>query len=96
VAKVEVSWDSQGESGSLSGLIEDRSASGIGIQVPKPLPLGTRILVKLHEQELSAIVRRCIRAEFGFLVGASFEMPEERFVPQSQQAAEDANPNPSV
>jgi hypothetical protein len=56
-------------------MIEDRSISGLGIEVSRAIPVGTSVRVRLGNEMISAVVRRCIKTGFGNFVGVSFEAP---------------------
>jgi len=57
----------------VPGMIEDKSISGLGIQVAKPIPVGTSVTVKFRNHQVAGIVRRCIKDGVGTLIGISFE-----------------------
>jgi hypothetical protein len=42
-----------------SGMIEDRSAIGLGIRVTKPIRVGCVIQIELGGRQYSGVVRRC-------------------------------------
>jgi hypothetical protein len=56
----------------VSGMIEDRSVSGLGIRVPRPLPLGMPIRVCFRDEMHAAVVRRCVKDQPGFFIGVAF------------------------
>jgi hypothetical protein len=59
----------------VSGMIEDKSNSGLGIEVPRPIPIGTSVRIRLGKEMISAVVRRCCKTDFGSFVGVSFDDP---------------------
>jgi hypothetical protein len=61
-----------GDDQTVSAMIEDRSVSGLGIRVSRPLPLGMPIRVCFRDEMHSAIVRRCVRDQPGFFIGVAF------------------------
>ena len=79
-ARVQVRVQSEnGGAATLSGMIEDRSKSGLGIRVRTPVPVGTEISVLQGSTVLRYEVRRCIRNGMEFLLGARAlpsELPE--------------------
>jgi hypothetical protein len=48
----------------VSGMIEDKSNSGLGIEVPRPIPIGTSVRIRLGKEMISAVVRRCCKTDF--------------------------------
>jgi hypothetical protein len=61
-----------GQEQTVSGMIEDRSVSGLGIRVPKPLPLRMPVRVCFRDEMHPAIVRRCVEDQPGFFIGVAF------------------------
>ena len=56
-------------------MIEDKSISGLGIEVSRAIPVGTSVRIRLGQEMISAVVRRCIKTGFGSFVGVSFAIP---------------------
>ncbi len=52
-----------------TAMIEDRSSSGVGVQISSPVELGTPARVIGINQEFTGVVMRCVPLESGFLVG---------------------------
>jgi len=70
---VEVSWrDGTGAEQTCTGFIKDYSRSGARIEIAQPLRVQTRLQVNVREQRLSASVKSCTRAPFGFTIGLEF------------------------
>jgi hypothetical protein len=88
IARTEVAWASDGGEIRIPGLIENKSAGGLGIQVSKAIAVGTPIKVKLRNQMVAAVVRRCQKLPIGFFIGVSFE--SEPFVASSDDTADSA------
>lgn len=57
----------------MAGMIEDKSISGLGIEVSRAIPVGTSVRIRLGNEMISAVVRRCIKTDFGSFVGVAFE-----------------------
>jgi len=72
MCRADLAWSCDGQSKKLSGMVEDRSKSGLGIQVPKSVPVGTQMTIQFNNEIHSAIVKRCIRSELGFFIGVAF------------------------
>jgi len=57
------------------------SQLGVGIKTDDPLPVGLKLLVAIHEPEVSlqgrAIVRHCTEVDGGYYVGLEFAYDEE-------------------
>jgi hypothetical protein len=88
MSRTEISWiDANGQM-TIPGMIEDRSVSGLGIQVAKRIPVGTSVKVNFRNQIVAAVVRRCVREGFGTLIGVSFEQDTGTNppVPSAQEA----------
>lgn len=91
IARTQIVWDSPNGEVSLAGMIEDKSISGLGIEVSRAIPVGTSVRVKLGNQMISAVVRRCFKTGFSNFVGVSFEAPAaptEAALPGPEYAAE--------
>jgi hypothetical protein len=52
-----------------SGLLEDRSLSGVGISVAYPVGIGTKIRIRGRQRELVGIVRHCRAKGTSYFVG---------------------------
>ena len=75
VARTQILWDGPNGEITVSGMIEDKSISGLGIEVPRPIPVGTSVRVRLGKEIISAVVRRCFKSGFGSFVGVSYDIP---------------------
>ncbi len=57
------------------------SLEGLAMRTRRPIPVGTRISIALHQPEMScyghALVRHCTQAPIGYLVGLEFCLPDE-------------------
>jgi hypothetical protein len=82
-ASVELQWqDVSGASQRTTGLVQDLSASGVRILVPRPIRVQTPVAVMVQGKELQAMVRYCIRTRIEFMVGIKFR-PEHQGVLRS-------------
>jgi hypothetical protein len=78
ISRAEVSWNNGNEEVRISGMIEDKSVSGLGIQVGKPIPVGTSITVRFGDRMAAGVVRRCVKLGVGVLIGMSFEADQRQ------------------
>lgn len=70
---VQVSWTDESERKQRRvANLEDISASGICIQMERPLPIGTEIAVQCGEGQLVGIVRYCFIRQLGYFLGIEF------------------------
>ncbi len=51
--------DREGFPVTQDGLLEDRSLSGVGISVPDPIAIGSKVKVRGRSRELAGTVRHC-------------------------------------
>jgi hypothetical protein len=58
-------------------MLEDRSRSGAGISVNKPIPVGAKVKIRGKRRELVGIVRYCRREEFNYFVGIHYDGAED-------------------
>jgi hypothetical protein len=75
VSEVQVSWrDATAERNLDSVRCHDFSAGGIGLELPEPIRIDTRVTVRVPSMDFKGIgsVRHCIRIESGYLVGIRF------------------------
>ena len=63
-----------GQEQTVSGMIEDRSASGLGIRVPKPLIPGMPVRVCFRDEMHPAVVKWCVKDQPGFFIGVVFPL----------------------
>jgi hypothetical protein len=76
MSRTEISWTDDNGQVTIPGMIEDKSASGLGIQTAKPIPVGTSVTVQFRNYHVAAVVRRCVKDGFSTLIGVSFEQEE--------------------
>jgi hypothetical protein len=62
--------------GHLLATMHNLSAEGMAMRTRRPIPVGTRVSIAVHQPLMScygnAIVRHCTPASIGYLVGAEF------------------------
>jgi hypothetical protein len=69
-AVAEVIWqDAAGTSFRAPATLEDTSLSGACIRVQRPFNVGSRVIIKWHREQFSAIARNCRNDGRGFLLG---------------------------
>lgn len=86
-ARAEVCWqDETGSRCTAEATIEDTSASGACLRMKRPVTVGSRVDVKWHRGEFTAVARNCRRDGRDFLLGVR----REKF------AQESAQPKPEV
>jgi len=69
-ARVQVCFQPEGsEPCTFAGMIEDRSKSGLGVRVRKPIPVGSKISVFHGSAILRCEVKRCVPSGMDFLLG---------------------------
>lgn len=73
-AVAEIAWeDDSGTSFRVPAILEDTSKSGACVRIKRSLPVGSKITVKWHREQFSAITRNC-RVDGGdFLLGVRRE-----------------------
>jgi hypothetical protein len=59
-----------------SGLLEDRSLSGVGFVVPDPIGVGTKVTVRGRVRELPGIVRYCRPKGAQYMVGVRLDQKD--------------------
>lgn len=73
-AMAEVAWeDANGTSLRAPATLEDTSLSGACIRVPRPFGIGSRVTVKWHREQFSAVARNCRKDGKDFLLGVRRE-----------------------
>jgi hypothetical protein len=73
-AVAEVIWqDSAGTSFRAPATIEDTSLSGACVRVQQPFTVGSKVVIKWHREQFSAIARNCRNDGRGFLLGVTRE-----------------------
>lgn len=69
-AVAEVIWqDAAGTSFRAPATLEDTSPSGACIRVQRPFTVGSKVIIKWHREQFSAIARNCRNDGHGFLLG---------------------------
>jgi hypothetical protein len=84
---VEVTWrDHAAKRHTVTGLLEDISASGACLQLDSAVPLGAEIRWTSGENQFAGRVRYCLYREIGYFVGVEFtcgmKWSERSFRPQ--------------
>lgn len=78
MCRITVAWQDQtGDAQSQSGMLEDRSRSGAGISVNKPIPVGARVKILGKRVDLSGTVRYCRKEQLKYLVGIQYDAPQD-------------------
>lgn len=70
---VEVIWEVAGRRCRRVANLEDISLSGICLHMEKPLPSGTRIVMRYGDGQLFGSVRYCVYREIGYFLGVQLE-----------------------
>jgi hypothetical protein len=87
-AAAEVSWqDATGTSFRAPATLEDTSLSGACIRVQRPFTIGSRIIVKWHREQFTAVARNCRSDGHGFLLGLRRERDNSKPAVQTPNAA---------
>jgi hypothetical protein len=73
MCRVAVNWEDQTGPKTQTGMLEDRSPSGAGISLRKPIPAGTKVKIQENNRELAGIVRYCRPEEFGYFLGVRLD-----------------------
>jgi len=78
MCRITVAWEEQdGGAKKQAGMLEDRSRSGAGISVNKPIPVGAQVKILGKRVDLSGTVRYCRREQLKYLVGIQYDRPED-------------------
>jgi len=78
-AVAEVSWEEQeGTPKRASATLEDTSPSGACIRLKTAITIGSRLTVKWHREQFSAVARNCRRDGREFLLGVRRDAPGTR------------------
>jgi hypothetical protein len=78
-AVAEVIWEDQGGTPNrASATLEDTSLSGACIRLKTPIQVGSRLTVKWHREQFSAVARNCRSDGREFLLGVRKETPANR------------------
>lgn len=70
---VEVLWEQGGRHHHRIANLEDISLSGICLHVEKPIPAGTRIIMRYGDGQLLGTIRYCVFREIGYFLGIQLE-----------------------
>ena len=78
ICRISALWfDEEGAINSLTGLLEDRSRFGVGISVPEPIAVGTRVRICGRVRELRGIVRHCRYKSGKYFVGVHLDAEDK-------------------
>jgi hypothetical protein len=70
MCRINVAWEDQTRGPqSQAGMLEDRSHSGAGISVNKPIPVGAKVKILGKRLDFSGTVRYCRREQLKYFVG---------------------------
>lgn len=72
-AVAEVSWEDGGEAHRSPATLEDTSLSGACLRVKRPFTVGSRVTIKWHREQFSAVARNCRSDGRDFLLGVKRE-----------------------
>ena len=87
-AVAEVCWeDPTGKPYVVSATLEDTSPSGACIRLKTPITVGSRITVKWHREQFSAVTRNCRSDGREFLLGVRREAERGEAVPPKLEVA---------
>jgi len=70
-AVAEVSWEDDGGIYRIRGTIEDTSRSGACVRVKRPFNVGSKVTIKWHREQFSAVARNCRSDGHDYLLGVS-------------------------
>lgn len=69
-ARVQISYSLNGTSPTtVSGVMEDRSKSGFGVRLAKPIPVGLEVDLTVGTNVFHCEIRRCAPTGMEFLIG---------------------------
>ena len=92
-AVAEILWqEADGTSSRAPATPEDTSISGACLRVKRQFPIGSRVTIKWHREQFSAIARNCRRDGREFLVGVRREATR----PKESQTNDPAAIKPSA
>jgi hypothetical protein len=78
MCRINILWeDETGAPQSQAGMLEDRSRSGAGISVRKPIPVGAKVKIVGKRLDFSGTVRYCRREQFKYLAGILVDVPQD-------------------
>jgi len=91
-ATAEVCWEDQtGTANRASATLEDTSLSGACLRLKNPITVGSKILVKWHREQFSAIARNCRSDGREFLLGVRREATPMQTSPPTRGKPEQAS-----
>ena len=70
---VEILWEHDGRHFRRIANLEDISLSGICLHLEKPIPAGTRIIMRYRDGQLCGTIRYCVFREIGYFLGIQLE-----------------------
>ena len=71
---VDIQWkDKTGRTRHTTANLEDISLSGACLQVDRPIPLHTNLIITYPKGELLGRVRYCVYREIGYFLGVEFD-----------------------
>jgi hypothetical protein len=81
MCQITVVWQRQaGSAASQAGMLEDRSRSGAGISVNKPIPVGAKVEIRGLRginRRLTGVVRHCRRDDLRFAIGIEYDEADD-------------------
>ena len=90
-AVAEVLWEAPaGNVNHASATLEDTSRSGACIRLKAPVQVGSRVTVKWHREQFSAVARNCRRDGREFLLGVRREADASPLVAERESQIKDA------
>ena len=72
IAKVQITWQAAGHGNKGSGMIEDKSEGGLGINFPTPIDVGSVVAITQGFSTSFAVVRHCSKQKNKFFLGVEF------------------------
>lgn len=78
LSRISVLWeDENGFSRSQTGLVEDRSLSGMGVSLHYPIASGTKVVIRGRIRELAGVVRHCRLRRAKYFIGIQLDREDE-------------------
>jgi hypothetical protein len=68
-AVAEVTWEDSGEIHKLPATLEDTSLSGACVRVKRPFSVGSKVMIRWHREQFSAVTKNCRNEGRDFLLG---------------------------
>lgn len=81
LAKIRLSWQSEGRGLKEWGMIQDRSTGGLGIRFPFPIDVGSVIAIAQGFSTSFGVVRHCTKINGQFFLGVEYCDLEEGTTP---------------